>query len=821
MVGLLTLLTLLMLLSSMSHCMAAAIVPSLTQAERAWLAGRPVVRFAVDPQWRPVEYVDGHVARGLSVAYLQRVADSTGLRIEWVPMPSWAAAVHAFSSGQIDVLPGGFTDIDELRLTDPLYSQPYYVGASLIVGTNDGRMDGDPSGLSGKLVAVEEHGKYQGWFGRHYPSVRLVPVADEMSALQAVADGRADAAVVTDAVALPLLHDRFAGVLYAVGTIPDVPTVMRMAIRPEQPMLASVVNKALAGISARDAMEIDDLWLSRADFTRPSLTGLFRYDAIAIAFALVAILALVYGWYQACRTRDIVRRSAAEKALFLATMSHEIRGPIHAIVGPLELLSKTGRDANELALLDAASNAGYMLTRLLDDLLEHFRLEAGGIRLDLQRCQPVALVASVMEGHRDIAMQKGLRLSLRPMSVKPAVFSDPVRIRQVIDNLLSNALKFTLHGSVMVTVVQNEITVRDSAESMMQTVIEVQDTGSGIAPEALATLFKPFVRAKHSLDKPTLGNGLGLMISRQLATLLGGSLTLESERGVGTVARFVFVSRIAMTTPGATSLQVVADPTSFAKPVPIHSIVVPEVRSVDDTPMCVLVADDHKGVQIAMMHQLRRIGFECDAVSDIPTVAEALRSGAYCAALVDWQLGEADTFETIASYRRHEVLSGARHLPIIGISATADETYADRCLVSGFDGILRKPIRLEHLTELLAMWFPTRLADYSDDDTSYDVALPSGAQAAFEAVTARDIQAIKRALDEGNIEKVVAYAHRIAGAASFVDCPAVVGDAARTLELAARAKRRLANDERSATHVLLVPLVTALERGFAQWQASG
>lgn len=790
---------------------SAVSLTTLTSEERLWLSRGPHIRYAVDPRWQPLEFVEEGQARGLSVAYLKKIADVTGLHFDALPAASWQEAVEHFVAGRVDLLPGAFTDIAALRAVVPRYSSPYFAGASMIVAAGNVAIHYDPASLSGKRVAVEEHGKYQGWFRRYYPDLLLVPVPDEPAALAALAERKADVAVVTDAVALPLLHQQYAGVLHALGSIPDIPPVMRMAIRQDQPMLASVIDKALASIDATDAAGIDEEWLSRADFTRPSVKGVLRYFGTEVWFALLAMLSLAFGLHQAWRKRDAVARTAREKTLFLATMSHEIRGPVHALLAPLELLDRTGRDNSDLFLLDTAIDAGHLLQKLLDDLLEYARIGDPGFKLALCPCDVVQLVAASVDMQQQAAHNKGLSIHLKaPSAVLPPVRIDPVRLRQIVMNLLSNAIKFTVSGGIVVTVTHKEPSRHANGAVSSTWVIDIDDTGMGIPKDVLADLFKPFSRGRAGTNERFAGSGLGLMISRQLAEMMGGSLTLHSDVGVGTVARLTIVGEIdsSASSPDDGSEQrkgyvdVDAGGDRADAVVPSGSVLFPPV----------LVIEDHPGVQATITRQLQRLGLESEVVADRLAAERALRSRRYLAALIDGHLPDGDTFATVSAYRIDEERAGGARLPIFGISASVDARYPERCLQSGFDGVLLKPIRLHQLAELFALWFPALPLQPEDIGADDGTDVFPGAAETFVAETARDIDAIRAALQLDDIARLSKHAHRICGSATFVR--------AEALEAAARQLEAAVGSTASTDRQAIVCAIACVEAAFSSWKAS-
>ncbi|NUO88754.1 MAG: response regulator, partial [Cupriavidus sp.] len=229
---------------------------------------------------------------------------------------------------------------------------------------------------------------------------------------------------------------------------------------------------------------------------------------------------------------------------FLATMSHEIRTPLYGMLGTLELLSLTRLAHSQREMLSTIQSSSQVLLQILDDMLDYSRAEAGQMRLDSVPFDPVDLLESTVRAHAPIALQKGIALSCYPEPGLPCLAGDPVRVRQIIGNLIGNALKFTATGHVIVRLgraaAQGEVAaVAESADAAgrITILLEVEDTGPGIAPEVQEKLFEPFVQADPSTARRFGGTGLGLSICRRLAALMDGSVSVRSEPGKGSVFR--------------------------------------------------------------------------------------------------------------------------------------------------------------------------------------------------------------------------------------------------------------------------------------------
>ncbi|NSX13551.1 response regulator [Cupriavidus taiwanensis] len=241
------------------------------------------------------------------------------------------------------------------------------------------------------------------------------------------------------------------------------------------------------------------------------------------------------------RARQLADEGSAAKLRFLATMSHEIRTPLYGMLGTLELLSLTSLAHSQREMLSTIRSSSQVLLQILDDLLDYSRAEAGQMQLDSVPFDPVDLLESTVRAQAPIALQKGLALSCYPEPGLPCLAGDPVRVRQIIGNLLGNALKFTATGHVIVRLRRAPgaagVPEGPDAAGRIAILLEVADTGPGIAPEIQEKLFEPFVQADPSTARRYGGTGLGLSICRRLAALMDGSVSVHSEPGKGSVFR--------------------------------------------------------------------------------------------------------------------------------------------------------------------------------------------------------------------------------------------------------------------------------------------
>jgi signal transduction histidine kinase len=519
----------------------------LTPAERAWLSAHPHIRVGFTPDWLPFSSVDADgKLSGIDIDVMALLSQRLGVDFEMSTAPTWSAVYEKALTREVDMLAG--TARTPEREPYFHFTAPYQSFPVVIVERVDTPFLSSMQDLMGRKVASARDYASTLNFQREYPGIHLVLTDTVDEAMQLVAGGKADAVTTNLANACFIIKTLGLTNLKVAGILPKSFS-LRYAVRSDWPELPGILDKGIASLTPADLQSIDDHWI-RIDYDNAVHWDVIWKTAAAIALVLAIAIALImmrarrlaYELNQRLRlqseledSHDRLAQLNEEKAELLRMAAHDLRGPLTGVLLNLDLAQQGGIKAEDA--LPRIRNHVEQMLMLMTDLLDSEALDEGRRKLTFTAVDAAAMVREVLASLAAVAERKKIRFDTSGLGGVSAVLADAGALRQIIENLVSNALKFSSPGrTIWIVLTEWNNRVR----------FEVRDEGPGVQADEVERIFAKYVRGSA---KPTAGEqstGLGLSIVRQLVTAMNGRAWCESALGKG--ATFIVVLPTA--TPG-------------------------------------------------------------------------------------------------------------------------------------------------------------------------------------------------------------------------------------------------------------------------------
>ncbi|MBH3428420.1 transporter substrate-binding domain-containing protein [Pseudomonas alkylphenolica] len=762
---------------------------SLTAAERTWIKQHPHVRVAINKYFAPISfYDDNHQFRGITADVLEQISLRTGLKFDIQVVDSIADMIKEIEQGRIDI--AGLLSPSQIREATLRFTRPYLVSPRVLVTRADNQALQGPDQLDGKRLALIRNIPVVAELRQRFPKTTLIEVDNPLALMEQVAQGNADVALSSQINAAYFVNRMFKDRLRIVSNFGDQPGLAAFAVARDATLLHTILDKALLSIPPEEMTELTGRWRTNA-LVSDSLWYNYRDLILQIILGAGVLIAVVIAWNRYLR-KLIRQRSEAEQALqtelgfskhlleelrlakeqaedasrakstFLATMSHEIRTPMNAVIGLLELAIKDAEQGRaDRASLQVAFESANGLLALIGDILDIARIESGHMHLEPQPTNLNALVAATVRVFEGNARLKGLKLATDLQPIECLVAVDPLRLKQILSNLISNAIKFTEQGQVIV-----RLRLDEAKAQQIEVQLTVEDTGIGISAEDQQQLFHHFTQVGTNTER--VGTGLGLVISRNLTELMGGTLTLQSTLNQGTQLQVRLALPLAKPTP-----VIGTSPVPVGSPMPILSI---------------LVVDDYPANLMLLERQLSVLGHQVQQASDGQQALLLWQQQPFDVVITDCHMPGLDGHQLTRQIRLLEPELQRPACLILGLTANAQAQERERCLASGMNDCLFKPIGLAELRRHLHTMetnVPTPSVETDASTSDFDINslhyltlgdpnLTNRLIRELSNSTQEDLDALRRLGLAPAREQLRALAHRIKGGAKMLKARGVV-----------------------------------------------
>ena len=658
----------------------------LSAAQEQWLREHPVIKLAPDISWPPFEWVDeNRVYRGMAADYIKLVEKKLGIRFEVEKEKNWPEAVQSVKDRENDVF--SCVAKNEKREEFVTFTQPYLSFPMVIVTRSTIKyVDGVGDLKNMKIGVVDGYATHE-YMQKHYPNYDTNVFDTAVDGMQAVSKGTIDAFIDNSATFSYIIKEKGLTNLKVSGEMP-IRYELRMAVRKDWPELVGIIQQALSSISDEEKRSIYNKWISVRYEHGHDYSLLWKYAALFL-------IALCFMYFHNRKlSKEVKRRSLAEnelkranevlveakkeadianqaKSKFLSHMSHEFRTPLNAILGYAELFKIDKQSSNsQKNNAEHISYAGKHLLRLVTDLLDLSKIEAEGVELSIEDLELLSIVDECASLLDPLTKVHGVEILCERESMENClVRADVLRLKQVLINLISNAIKYNRK--------KGRVTIAARREGS-EIEINVSDTGIGMNAEQLSQLYTNFNRLGAE-NSGVMGSGIGLVITKKLVNLMHGKMSVESIPNVG--------SSFKVQLPIATALSV-------------DKVVENNVQIAEEMlDARVLVVEDNAINQDLIEQQLISLGCEVEIASNGAEAVSLWESNTYDLILTDVHMPKMDGFQLTKHIRENEKVTDT-FTPIVLI--TADVHQKQKKLIElGINAYLSKPIERQELSKVL------------------------------------------------------------------------------------------------------------------------
>ncbi|WP_286263474.1 ATP-binding protein [Thalassotalea atypica] len=793
----------------------------LSESEKQYLIDHNHLSYAITDEGLPPYIITKSFTniseRGFSVDLVNLVTKKTGILFRPYYVKSINEGVDLLKKGTIDL--ALFVEKTKNRINHFEFTIPYLSSHYSLITRDDSALTNNLSEFTNETFAALENHSSTEIIKERFPNAEIKIFGSLQTALKAVSNGHANALITHSLIASYTIKELQLSNLVS-QPAPDFNERGKLSFATSKnkgsPNVISLLNRSINSISADQFDHMYSKWSAAAlpeKDVKEHVDNAYRQASYVLGAIILLSFLVTWIYFRQLKVRKNAQRhvehalsiaeaaraeaekSAQAKIIFLAHMSHEIRTPMNGVLGMAEALTYTELDDKQSELLKTLQGSAVNLLALLNDVLDFSKMDAGKLTLESMPVDFSKLSTNIINSFSHHANRENVQLKLRiDDRINQSYFTDPTRLTQVLNNLISNSLKFTEQGLIELSITLIEQQSADNANyDTLQ--IAVKDTGIGIAKDKQALLFTPFIQADNKVTRKFGGTGLGLSICQEIVNAMGGKITLESEEGVGSKFHFTLTFKRA-------DFEVKSDDRRKKER---------SNNAIDDNRFSgirVLVAEDNIVNVTVITAQLARLNIIADVAEDGEQALNMHRENPYDIIISDCHMPVIDGFELAQKITSSP---SNRAIWLIAVTADALSGSAEKCLASGFDDYLAKPCpqdeidnKMHHayrqlmrrrasiaMTNNVMKSFKLFMPQLLLKENDHDIVLAKSFASIFAQSWQQDKQQLLKALIALDYANIHAITHKCKGGMRYL-CSNQLNEDAQSVEKYAQAQNKAA-----------------------------